>query len=162
MPSAPATPAYPAHPAYPACPAYPAYPRQRHPRGVRRPAAEEAAPAEDDRDEPGPDPHAVQRYSILEHTIRRLLLEALSGTPEDEPDPEQARELLCRWEDQQREGQRQTIALGVTHFNSLYLVLAEELAVQVVVADSRLLRSQALRAPAVRALSNHPASPAAR
>jgi predicted nucleic acid-binding protein len=49
------------------------------------------------------------------------------------------------------------IALGVTLFDALYLVLAEELTIQVVVADSRLLRSPALRAPAVRALSTYPA-----
>ena len=32
-----------------------------------------------------PDPHAVERYSILEHTTRRLLLEALAGTPWERP-----------------------------------------------------------------------------
>ena len=125
------TPAAPAPPyvdhlrveAYPPYPAYPAYPRQRPPRGVRQPPAEEAAPApaeEDGQDEQEPDPHAVQRYSILEHTTRRLLLEALAGTPwerplregrqEDEPDPEEARLRFCAWEDQLRERHQQAIA----------------------------------------------------
>ena len=114
MPAPTATPPYPAYPAYPASP------RTRHPRGGRRPVPEEEAPASAEEDDQEPDPHAVERWSILEHTTRHLLLEALAGAPwevplreghqEDEPGPDHARELFGRWEDQLRRGQREAIA----------------------------------------------------
>ena len=62
----------------------------------------------------------MERWSILEHTTRHLLLEALAGAPwevplreghqEDEPGPDHARSCFGRWEDQLRRGQREAIA----------------------------------------------------
>ena len=62
----------------------------------------------------------VERHSLFEHTTRQRLLEAIAGTPwevplreghqEDEPDPEETRRLLAKWEDLQRERRRQDVA----------------------------------------------------
>lgn len=51
------------------------------------------------------------------------------------------------------------VNLGITLFDALCVVLADELSAQAIVADSRLLRSPALRTSAVRALSTYSVSP---
>jgi predicted nucleic acid-binding protein len=79
---------------------------------------------------------------------------------------EAAEEVLARWlgpfcgrlrlaenADLLAEALPRALALGITLFDALYVTLAEALDTELIVADSRLVRSSALQLPVIRALS---------